>query len=152
MVRIQRRLYLPPKYLDFNIKFHIKSILEDQIKNECSKEYGYILDIIDILEINSIENTIFNVIFEATNLKPEPKKEFEGVVCKVLQDGLFIDIQSKQKMLIPQKSLVNYTFDEITNSYISETKSIKEGDIVLAIVTASQFNKDKFSCFGSLKE
>lgn len=151
-VEIKKRIFLPPKCLDSNITKHILKYLKLKTRNKCTKDYGYILSIKNIISIESIESTIFNVIFKAKTLKPVVGAIFDGIVCKVYKDGLFIDIMNTQKMLIPSSLMNDYIYNEEDNLYYKENKKICKDTKVKAIVTAVQYNKQKFSCFGELKE
>jgi DNA-directed RNA polymerase subunit E'/Rpb7 len=103
-----------------------------------------------VIEIIDNQDTIFTVNFEAKTLKPEAGVKMTGVVCMVYKDGIFINIDNKQKMLIPALTIKEYKFDNTSNSYINGTKEIKVGDIVESLVTASKFCNKNFSCVGSL--
>ena len=157
-VTIEKRVHLESKFLDCDIVNHLFQKLQRITSQECSKKYGYILDIDDNIEIISQEisrantDNIFFVRFQAEILKPVAGDRMLGTVCMVYKDGIFIIIKNKQKMLIPKIFLKEYTFNELEGFYMNDigSKLIKEGDEIGAIVTAAQYNKNNFSCFGSL--
>lgn len=153
--QITKRVVLPPKYIDSKIKKHIKNLLNIYTnKDKCCKEYGYLLNIMKVISITCIEDNIFQVIFEAECLKPVIGFGGIGTVWKIYKDGIFVNIKERQKMLIPANILSQHSFDESTQSFVSNTSSddIKEGDDIDVVVTNLQYNNGKFSCFGSLKE
>lgn len=153
--QITKRVVLPPKYIDSKIKKHIKHLLNTYTnKDKCCKEYGYLLNIKKVISITCIEDNIFQVIFDAECLKPEIGVGSNGTVWRIYKDGIFVNIKERQKMLIPAQHLSQHSFDDSTQSFVSNTggETIKEGDDIDVVVTNLQFNNGKFSCFGSLKE
>jgi DNA-directed RNA polymerase subunit E'/Rpb7 len=149
-VNITKRVYLNPNCLDTNILTHLLNRIIEITKDDCTKEHGHILSVNRIIKILNNEDTIFTVLFEAETLLPIEGSTFSGKVCMVYKDGIFLQILSKQKMLIPSKSITNYSYKEETNSYVNNNKTIKEGDEINVIVTASQYTKKNFSCIGKL--
>ena len=147
---ITRRVYLEPRYLDQNIMDHLLVKITEMTFGECTKEYGHIISVERIIEIVNNEDTIFTVRFEAETLKPETGNKYTGVVCMVYKDGIFINVAEKQKMLIPSITLRGYTFEDVSGSYTKGNKRIKEGDEIKVVVTAVKYNKQSFSCVGSL--
>lgn len=155
-VVLEKRILLHSKYLTKDIKQHICNKLVEVTKEECSKDYGYIIEIIKILEIKGHEigrvnfDNIFTVIFEAYILNPVADSEFDGVVCLIFKDGIFVNILDKQKMLIPKDNIKDYDFDEDKNIYKKGDLIITQDSKVRVNVTASQYRKKSFSCFGTL--
>jgi DNA-directed RNA polymerase subunit E'/Rpb7 len=129
---------------------HLFDKLVVSTNNECTKDHGHILSVERVIEIIDNQDTIFTVNFEAKTLKPEAGKKMSGVVCMVYKDGIFININNKQKMLIPALKLKEYEFDNTSKSYVNGLKKIEVGNTVEAIVTASKFCNKNFSCVGSL--
>ncbi len=159
-IKIIRRICLPSRYLDNNLKLHLLRELSETTKEECSKDYGYILSVKSISQIISHKigransDNVFTVEFEANTLNPKPGVEVFGNVCMIYKDGIFINIMGKQKMLIPATSMINKEgiFEESTGSYRVSGKTIKVGDEITALITASQYNNGFFSCLGVLKD
>ena len=155
-VTLEKRIILESKYLTRDIKQHICNKLVEITKEECSKDYGYIIEIIKILDIKGHEigrvnfDNIFTVIFEAYILNPVAGAEFEGTVCLIYKDGIFVNIYDKQKMLIPRDNIQDYVFDENKNIYIKGDVIISQDSKLKVKVTASQYRKKSFSCFGTL--
>ena len=149
-VLIRRRVCLEPRFLDSNIERHILDKVSEDVAEECTQKHGYILEVSRLVRIVSSEGTIFIVELEAETFKPVGGAKVEGTVCMVYQDGIFINIRNKQKMLIPTSSLPEHMFDEIGRAFhVGDTK-ITVGDTIRAVVTAAKYSNGKFSCFGSL--
>ena len=147
---ITRRVYLDPKFLDENIMVHLLKRCSELSVGECTKEYGHILSVNRILEVLNNEDTIFTVRFEAETLKPKSGDKLSGKVCMLYKDGIFVQVSDKQKMLIPASSIKGYVYDDSSHIYSNGKKKIKDGDNIEAIVTASQYSKQNFSCIGCL--
>ena len=157
---IEKRICLESKFLNSNYEQHILDKANQDTKNECSQNYGFIIRIIRILdildhEINRVNaDNVFTVKFEAESLKPEPDKIFRGSVCMIYKDGIFINVLDKQKILIPAYTLTDvYDFNLEKNSYVGkddEDDVIKEGTVLSVKITASQYNNLNFSCFGTI--
>ena len=150
---IERRLYLDPKYLDSKLFEHLLKKLQDTIVGECTKEYGHILSVENITEIVSNEDTIFTLKFEATTLKPEVGKILEGKVCMIFKDGIFMKVADKQKMLLPAHTLNDYIYDESSSTFIHEKNEknvINLNSVIKAKITAIKYDKQNFSCVGTL--
>ena len=126
--------------------------------NECTKDYGYILDVKKVVKIkdNYVSNAncdnIFTILFEADTLKPENGKEYEGIVCMIFAGGIFFNIKNKQKVLIPITNLKEFIFDQTKKQFKKEKVIIKEGDVLNVIITGTKYSKKSFSCFGNLVE
>jgi hypothetical protein len=56
----------------------------------------------------------------------------------------------RQKMLIPNTFLKGYRFDDTIPSYSDGMNIIMLGNTIKAKVTAVKYNKQNFSCFGTL--
>ena len=153
---IERRICISHENLTYDIMDDILDKIKDITKNECSKDHGYILNVIKIVRIkdNYISNancdTVFIVEFEAETLKPENGKVFSGEVCMIFAGGIFLNIKNKQKILIPTASLSNYTFDPVSKSFKSKQKIIKEKMILDVMISGTKYSKQSFSCFGTL--
>lgn len=147
---IEKRIYLEPKYLDSQIKEHILNKLKELTKNECTKDHGHILSINKIINITSVEDTIFNVKMEVKTFKPEENMEINGTICMLYKDGIFVNIYDKQKLLIPAGNAKNYVFDDENGYYISGDKKLKVGNEINIRIIASKYRNHSFSCIGTI--
>lgn len=157
IITIEKRICLHSKHLDQNFMDHLLCKISELTYGNCTKEYGYIINIIKINFIVSHEinransDNIFNVNFDAEILKPEKDLEIEGIVCMIYKDGIFINILNKQKMLIPKSNLSEYTFDSELKMYQHKNgETIKMNDNIKAVITAVSYSNQKYSCFGSI--
>jgi DNA-directed RNA polymerase subunit E'/Rpb7 len=152
---INKKISIESQYLNKNIKDNILKKLKEMLKDECTKENGYFIDIIRINKIkdnyisSNCEN-IFDIEFEAEILKPEKDKIFEGDICMIFSGGIFVNIKNKIKVLIPLNSLTEYSFNSKNNSFIKNKKELKQGDIIYVLISGTKYNKKNFSCFGTI--
>ena len=122
-VSIQKRISLPYKFLNSSLKEHIFNYIQNSIGDECSKEYGYIIDIkkdFEIIdhEISRLKNElIFLLAFKADTLKPESGDEIDGQVCMIFSDGIFVNIKDKLKILVPSSNLTDYKYNHNENVF-----------------------------------
>ncbi len=158
IVAIEKRLCINPSFLGRKLKSQIFNFLKEITKDECTKENGYI---IEIIKINRIKNNyisgnnceiIFEVDINAEVLKPEINKIFTDKVCMIFSGGIFIDVKNKFKVLIPLAYLHNLSFDQEEKHFKNEKTGfiIKENDIIDVKITGIKFSKNNFSCFGEL--
>ena len=155
---IHRRVCIEPEFLVKNYKEHLFKKIKETSENECSKEYGYFLDvkrIIKILDNNITSNSeiVFTVEFEVETLLPIKGKEFEGVICMIFNSGIFVNIKNKLKVLIPLTELTNYIYDSSKNIFImkDDDKNILKKDININIcILDMKYSKKQFSCFGKI--
>lgn len=159
IIKLERKLSIPSNFLDANLKSHITKKLKDITNNECSKEYGYFIDIKKICNIkdnyisSNCEN-IFIVEFEAEVLKPDIGKEFEGIVCMLFGGGIFLNIHNRLKVLIPLSSLPDFEYVQTKNHFINKNnkKVINQNDKLKVVISGTKYSKQNFSCFGNLVE
>lgn len=154
-IEITRRVCLDPMCLDQNILDHLLQKIRDSTENECTKEYGYILSVDRLVEIEdnyvSAANSdiVFIVRFKARTLKPDMGTELSGVVCMVVTHGVFLSVKDKMKVLVP---MPGYTFDSENSCYTKDDVIIKNGDTLSVRIIGSKYSKQNFSCYGSLIE
>lgn len=157
---IQKQVCIEPRFMDSNIMSHITKELTRSCLDECHKDYGYIITINRIIKvldnyINMDSNIIFDVKFEASCLVPKPDKIFTGKVGMVYGGGIFVIVMQKMQILVPENLLVGYTFNKNINpklnSFVKGEDKIEEGKQVKIKVTASQYNNQRFSVFGTIQ-
>ena len=129
IVTIQKRLCINPNFLDNKLKYKMFNFVKEITKNECTKDNGYIIEIIKITKINNNYisgnncEIIFEVDVEAEVLKPEINKTFKDKVCMIFNGGIFIDVKEKFKILVPLTALHNFVFDQENKNFKNEKTS-----------------------------
>ena len=157
---IQKPICLDPQDLDQNLKLSLLIKAKEIWVGKCTKEDGYILEVVDIAEIldNFISPATTSILFTlklvAKVLKPEIKKCFNTCVTMVLQQGIFTLCEDILNILVPISQLIGYDFDGTKGVY----KSTLDPENVISIktqiqveITAIRYEKNKFTCIGKLK-
>lgn len=154
LIQINKRIYIESCYLNSNIMLHLIDKIRQETQQVCSKEYGYILSIKNIIKILDNKENIFNVLFQAEVFKPEKNQELQGNVCMIFKDGIFVDVLNIQKVLISAKTLSNYKYDKTHNVFrhITNDSIIDNMSCVNLIILDIKYNNHQFCCFGKLKE
>ena len=153
---IKTRLTLENRFLNKNIKTHILEQLKLSLVNTCSKENGYILDVLEVLQIidNIIDNTnsvpIFNILCKIEYLKPEINSVYNGDVCMIFEHGIFTDIKNKFKVLIPIDSLEKFDYYSEENVFKNDKLTICMDSNINCKLTSIKYEKNQFICIGEL--
>ncbi len=153
---IEKSICLELGCIDSRLRTHIYSKLCKDLVGKCEKEHGYIFGVDKEFKIlgNHISTAgpgvFFTIQTNIETLKPEVGKVYEGVVCMILQLGLFIEVEGKMKILVQTVNLNGYKFDKITNTFKKNDKSIKQKDKVKVQLTMERYEKQSFSCVGKL--
>jgi DNA-directed RNA polymerase subunit E'/Rpb7 len=153
---ITQKISIQAMYLDSNIKSHLLNKIKKNIESKCTFNDGYIIDVKRIISIG--DNTIgcanslviFNVTYEAEVLKPEEGSILSGKVCMVFQHGIFVDICSKMKVLVPANYINGYKYQEDKNVFEKNGKIIENDREVSIEIVKTKYEKKQFSCIGKL--
>ena len=159
MIReIETKIILNNCYLDNNYKDHILEKLKKTLENNCNKEYGYILEVIDLVKIidNIIDNTnsfpVFTVTCKIECLKPKIGDIYDGNVCMVFENGIFVDIKNKIKTLIPTIHLKDFEYNSDEKSFKNDNITIDINSEVKIELTSIKYEKKQFICIGKLSQ
>lgn len=156
-ITIIRKICLEPRYLDENLQEHLKEKIHTDVLNHCDQAYGYITKIYDNIEI--VENIIsqagpgifFKVKFTAKVLRPEVNSVYEGKICMIFAQGIFVEIMGKMKVLVPADKMGNFKYNKTTSTFKNGTKTLVQGDKVEVLITMIKYEKHNFNCIGNLK-
>lgn len=126
---MKNKVIVEPQYLDKNIYLYLDKKVKDDFIGKCFKDYGYIVEVIKILNykniITSSDSTIvFDLEFEISSMFPEVGKKYKTVS--------FINVFSFEKF---KGSLFNLY--EITNNGVQSYVQI--------FVTNGDQNNDQLS-------
>jgi len=152
-------VYLKPDKLTSNYK---QNILEEYIslnKNKCSESEGYITSIDSIVSIddNMISNgssyISFTVNFDMMFFKPKVNTEYSSKVCMIFVNGIFVNIEDKFKVLIPN-DVIEHKYDRDNNIYKNETTGhiINLNDTIKILLTDLKYVNKNFIGIGNLKK
>ena len=158
IVTISQNVSLDFKYLDNNIQQHLLNKLKNSMINTCSMSNGYILDIIEIININSNlvstanTKTVFNIIYTAETLNPQKGQVIEGTVCMVFDNGIFVNHLDKLKILVPKSSLngEDLHFNGESKSFEGDESTIEVGSNVSVKLSMIKYEEKEFKCIGEI--
>lgn len=151
----ERRICLPPKFLDSNIPQHISEILKKDLQGKCDQEYGYILKVYDNIHIldNTVSNTgagvYYHVKFGLKVLKPKIGETYTGTVCMIFPNGIFVEVQDKMKVLIPVNKMGDYKYNKSKNVFATDRQTISTGCTVEMRIDLIKYERQNFNCIGT---
>lgn len=133
---------------------YIHQKLKDSV-GQCSQDHGYVISIgnfkiVDTEISRATTETIATVMFEADVLKPEVGTQLRVTIAScVLSHGIYAYCQGKLKVLVPQRTLKDYKFEN--GSYVG-VKNFMVGDEITITITAIKYDKNNFQCIGTIVE
>ena len=160
---LEAMVNLEPKYLTTNHKTRILEKLKEAKEGSCSKNDGYVIEVLDLVKIvnqginmsNSV--SIFKVKYRAEVIKPEPDCVMTGNVCLASDQGLLVLVSDCFKVFIPEEGVENYTYDDTRSLYEKKKcdgpEFIEFDTEVEVRITSIRFMCDKrqFSCIGAIE-
>ena len=95
---------------------------------------------------------MFDITFKADAIKPVLMKSYDSVITLVFDKGVLAQAYNKFKILIPYSSLIEqgFEYDVENNSYKKPPKEYKIGDSIYPNIINIRYDKNGFSCIGSL--
>jgi len=159
-ITIKRRIPIDSLHLHKGLRKHILRKIKVLTKDECSSDHGYILEVLDLKDIISsvvapgtLEN-IFVVTFTAKVIKPEPGNIVEGVVWKVCEDGVFVLVADKFKVMVSEDEFDDLGYTKHPDGYEKDGAVIQVGSVVDVEIQHVRYecSKKQFSTIGTLTE
>ena len=158
MQLIEKCICLEPSALDKNIHQSLLEKARITWVGKCTKEEGYILSIEKVHKIvenhisPSTTSIIFTLLLCADVYKPVIGNVCDGhVSCIHKEHGLFVQVFNLLTVFIPTAELGKYTphssgeYYEDPNGHI-----IRMNDILTTKINTIRYEKNTFSCIGSL--
>jgi DNA-directed RNA polymerase subunit E'/Rpb7 len=137
-IRINKWIDISPEHIGNGINRKIEEEVNKQMDGMCTSEHGYVLKVLNITDIleNRIRNTTsafqVRVGIDILVFKPVVGDIIPGCrVCAIYDDGIFMDVYDKQKILVQQTDT-----------------PLKQGDIVPVKITAVRYVDHRYSCIG----
>ena len=153
---IFQQIFLEFKHLSMNIENDILSELKRSICGTCNKEYGYIQEVVNIINfgegvVSSISpHIIFTIKASISCLKPQEGKEFKTTIFKVFSGGIFSSYNNIS-IFIPISELHLWKYIEKSEHYIKGKETLSVGDELDVIITYVKYSNKKYSCIGTLR-
>jgi DNA-directed RNA polymerase subunit E'/Rpb7 len=135
---VKRKININPEYLGMDLLTHVKEKFIQDTLNECSLEYGHVIQIVNVEQIidNSIENSNSDVLVEAEIcidfFKPIVGMILDTIVHSIYTDGVIVYAYNKQKILI----------------LTTNNKIISIGSNYMVQLTAVKYMNHSFNCIG----
>lgn len=162
----QKSICLEPKYFDKRLKDALLLHSKATFIGKCSKEDGYVLDIVSIVEIvdnhisSSNSSSIFTLKLVAKLLRPEVGNHLNATVNMVRQEGIFCRCEDKLNIFIPVKQLQDtHVFDRVQGVYTTLTGTGTEPErfskigiksVITVEITAVRYSKNNYTCIANL--
>ena len=147
------KIILESKYINKDIKNNIQNKIE-KLKGECTEKYGYIIEIIEIIEImdnkilNNTGDILITVKFKGKILKPKIDMELNAKINMVFNHGIFCEYINLP-ILIPYTKLKDFEYQD--KKFVKGDHVFKIGDNINIVLTDIRYHKKKFNCIASLK-
>jgi DNA-directed RNA polymerase subunit E'/Rpb7 len=159
IIQIQKKIPLHSKFLTSDYLSDLFRIAKETFENECSKDYGYILEVKKIVKVvdNYISpvdgSNMFLIILEVVVIKPEIDKVFVDKICMIFNGGIFVNVYDKIKVLIPSNSLTKYKFDSMNKEFINidnDKLRYRQEDLIKIKINGVKYTQKQFACFGEI--
>ena len=150
---ITKDIILEAKYLNNNIRENIIDKIRE-LKDSCTEEYGYIIDInndVNIINNKIIDNTgdiLFKIKFGAKVLKPVIGMELNAKINMVFNHGIFCQYLNLP-ILIPYTKLAEYEY--IDKKFKKGGDELQIGDDINIKITDIRYHNKNINCIASLK-
>jgi DNA-directed RNA polymerase subunit E'/Rpb7 len=150
----ERKICIDASALSPQLQNYIVEKLNKELVGTCDEELGYIISVNNIqLQNNNTVSTaaptvFFTIKFDIHSLKPVIGHVYRGVVGPVMSLGIFVEVETKMRILVIAQTLKPYLFDQ--DKYKHGRKTIKTGDSVKVELTMFQFENQAFSFIGKL--
>tara|TARA_Y100000389_G_scaffold183941_2_gene201905 strand:+ start:7312 stop:7875 length:564 start_codon:yes stop_codon:yes gene_type:complete len=114
---IARRLQFEPSILNERVDENVKDRVRQKYVNYCSKNDGYILDILDVkivdCEISPTNSSVqCDVEFDARCMKPFVGDVRTGKVCLIFERGVLLELDGVLKVLVPRDEKGGFVVDD----------------------------------------
>jgi len=154
-IKLRRKFCMKPNLFDTNLETHLFNKINNVLTGFCTKSYGYVISINP--EFNIIDNEVsangsilFDVEFTANTLKPKVGQVLEGKVCMIFNNGIFVEVEGKMKVLIPSNRIENMSFNQTSETFDNENTSIHLGDVIKLQIYQLRYHKRGFKIIGIL--
>lgn len=153
---VTKKVFLENKYINKDYKKHLVEKLKNE-KEKCDQEIGYILSVNND-DVNVIKNVVspdskglfFTISYTVNRLKPEINQEYKGVIVMILEDAIFVEIESVLKVVVSMWKHPDYVYKKETFS--NGKRTLKVGDPIKVVITLYRYQDSSFNCIGTLKE
>lgn len=151
IIKSDIKIYVEPELFDSKIRQHITDKVKEKTFHTCIDEFGYVIHVNKINSIKNIHSNLFVVNSDLTIFKPEMNTIYDSVICMLFKEGIFVEINDIQKVLIPTSSVYGM-YEYKDNQFVcNDTKKIIVNGMKLKVkLTAIKYYNNKFNCIGQI--
>lgn len=150
-VKSDTKIYIEPRFFDSKIKQHITDKVKEQTLHTCIDEIGYVMDVDKINTIKNIHSNLFIVNSDLVVFRPEKDTVYDTIVRMTFKEGIFVEINDIQKVLIPTSSIKDrYEYTDKIFICKDTKKSVVNGMELKVKLTAIKCYNNKFNCIGQI--
>lgn len=139
-----------------NIRNILQEKLNEMYLQKFSKQYGYILEIINFkFHKDTILSRINQDIFikctvELLTVTPKIGEIFYGIVKIVYPQGIFIKLLNIFDTLIPCEYLIKLGYSFYNGEFINDTNKISKGKYINVKIIDMKYDNKTFNCIAEL--
>lgn len=154
---INCELYLFPDEINKDYEITLLKKVKEKYEQYAFEEFGIIYKVNKINKIlkNSISEVgtfiLFLLEIEIERYLPRQNDELELKINKICCYGIFF-LENRMRILIPKSCINKYELEKKENDYILklENQEILQNDTINLKLTEIRFEKEGFSCLGTL--
>jgi DNA-directed RNA polymerase subunit E'/Rpb7 len=146
---LQKNIDISPCYLDDNFKSYIFQKIN---KVFCNQTIGYMLEVLEILNIESNplcrgSNPSFNITYKAKIFKPEANKILDCSIKKIFSQGIIFQF-GLMELLVPKDNSINLNAKE--KNFIYKNNKFNIGDSLKLQIQHIKYDKHNYSCIAKI--
>lgn len=159
---VESYLTLIPSELNHDVGALIRRKMREKWVDKCFREYGYVMDIMNIQPISSIyisrtnQDLIVHVRATIVSIIPKHDQSFSGRVHAIYPEGIFLILMETFYALLPLSVLVDmdYTYSVNTNQFVQHGAdgytAIDTNKYISVLVTDVHYDNNTFNCICKL--
>ena len=150
IVRIEDTVRIPPQYFGEDLEKVINSIVQKSFEGKVKREYGMIVlttnvEMLDEGVIIHGDGALYQKVrFDALVFQPELQEIIDGIVCEVVEFGIFCHIGAMDALVHMSQIMDDYVEINVENGRITgkeSKKSLAVGDTVRARIVSLSLNE-----------
>ena len=150
IVRIEDTVRIPPQYFGENLEKVINSIVQKSFEGKVKREHGMIVlttnvEMLDEGVIIHGDGALYQKVrFDALVFQPELQEIVDGIVCEVVEFGIFCHIGAMDALVHMSQIMDDYVEINVENGRITgkeSKKSLTVGDTVRARIVSLSLNE-----------
>eukprot|EP00917_Polyrhabdina_sp_WS-2016_P022241 GHVP01048291.1.p1 GENE.GHVP01048291.1~~GHVP01048291.1.p1 ORF type:complete len:171 (+),score=27.26 GHVP01048291.1:196-708(+) len=159
--KLKKDIFLPADKLTTGIEYYLKSELIGNIEGRCVGKLGYVISVVDILNISNgviqdhTGETCFNIEYTALLLRPYKNEVLDAIVSEIHKMGFFCEI-GPLSIFISTHQMPDYLIFDASGMPIFQSldKSIRieKNERVRLRIIGTRIDASNIFAVGSIKE